>query len=373
MIGRPVWLEINLDNIAYNVRSLKSLTAPGVKFMAVVKANGYGHGVIQVANVALNNGAERLAVAILNEGLQLRKAGFGVPILILGYTPPEQVAEVVKNNLTQTVYTLQDAKALSWAAVQQRKTARVHIKIDTGMSRIGFLPGPDSVNQIKEISKLPNLTVEGIYTHFADADNDDKSYTNKQFMLFKNMLFQLEQHGVQIPLRHCANSAALIDLPETHLDMVRVGISLYGYYPSELVDKSRVQLKPAFTLKAQLAHVKEVPAGTRVSYGCTFTTEKFSKIGTVPLGYADGYPRAMANKGEMLIRGHKVPVIGRVCMDQCLVDVSQIPEVQTGDEVVIIGSQGNAILTAEDFAEKIGTINYEVVCMISSRVPRIYI
>lgn len=370
---RPVWLEINLDNIGYNVRELKKLIAPGVKMMAVVKADGYGHGAIQIADAALKNGAEQLAVAILNEGLQLRKAGFGVPILILGYTPPEQAAEVVKNNLTQTVYTLEDARVLSWAAVQQRKTARIHIKIDTGMSRLGFLPGPESVNQIVEISKLPNLNVEGIFTHFADADNSDKSYTEQQFMLFKNMLFQLTQHGVEIPVRHCANSAAIIDLPQTHLDMVRAGISMYGYYPSDLVDKTRVKLKPAFTLKARIAHVKTVPSDTSISYGRIFTTSKTSQIATIPIGYADGYPRAMANRGQMLVHGQQVPVVGRVCMDQCMVDVSELSGVQAGDEVVIIGVQEEQLLPVETFAEAIDTINYEVLCMISQRVPRTYI
>lgn len=372
-MGRPVWVEIDLDNIGYNVRALKQLIAPGVKLMAVVKANGYGHGVIPVANAALHNGAEQLAVAILNEGLQLRKAGFGVPILILGYTPPEQAAEVVKNNLTQTVYTLADAQALSWAAIQQRKTARVHIKIDTGMSRLGFVPGSEGVQQIVELSKLPNLNVEGIYSHFADADNDDKTYSEQQFLLFQNLLFQLEQHGVKIPIRHCANSAAIIDLPQTHLDMVRAGISMYGYYPSDLVNKSRVQLKPGFSLKAQVAHVKTVPSGTSISYGCTFTTTQASQIATIPLGYADGFPRALANRGEMLIHGHKAPVVGRVCMDQCMVDVTGIEGVQSGDEAVIIGAQGDQVLTVEDFAKQLDTINYEVICMIRQRVPRIYI
>lgn len=371
-MGRPVWVEVDLDNIGHNVRAHKKLIAPGVKLMAVVKANGYGHGVIPIANAALHNGAEQLAVAILDEGLQLRKAGFGVPILILGYTPPEQAADVVKNNLTQTVYTVAEAQALSWAAVQQRKTARVHVKIDTGMSRLGFVPGAESVNQIIELSKLPNLNVEGIFTHFADADNDDKTYTEKQFLLFKNLLFQLEQHGLTIPIRHCANSAATIDLPHTHLDMVRAGISLYGYYPSELVDKSKIALKPAFFLKARVAHVKTVPAGTSISYGCTYTTAKTSQIATIPIGYADGFPRAMGNRGEMLIHGQKAPVIGRVCMDQCMVDVTDIEGVQSGDEAVLIGAQGDQVLTVEDYAQKLNTINYEVVCMIRQRVPRIY-
>lgn len=373
MYTRPVWAEIDLSALAHNVREIRRIASPRAKVMAVVKANGYGHGAVEVAGVALANGADRLGIAILSEGVALRKAGFGVPILILGYTPPEQAVDVVKYNLTQTVFSYELAEALSWAAVQQRKTAKVHVKVDTGMGRIGLVTREkDTVTEILRIAKLPNLELEGMYTHFAVSDCRDKTYTWEQFNRFQELSRELEKKGLHIPVKHVANSAAIIDLTQTHLDLVRPGIILYGLYPSNEVDKKRIDLKPAMSLKARVAMVKTVPPGTSISYGCTFTTREKEVIASLPLGYADGYTRLLSNKAEVLINGQRAPLVGRVCMDQCMVKVTHIPDVQPGDEVVLFGQQAGANLPVEELAEKIGTINYEIVCMVSARVPRLY-
>lgn len=373
MYTRPVWAEIDLSALAHNVRGIRRITSPRAKVMAIVKANGYGHGAVEVAGVALANGADRLGIAILSEGVALRKAGFGVPILILGYTPPEQAVDVVKYNLTQTVFSYELAEALSWAAVQQRKTAKVHIKVDTGMGRIGLVTRErDTVTEILRIAKLPNLELEGMYTHFAVSDCQDKTYTWEQFNQFRELSRELEKKGLHIPLKHVANSGAIIELSQTHLDLVRPGIILYGLYPSNEVDKKRLDLRPAMSLKARIAMVKTVPPGTSISYGCTFTTQQKEVIASLPLGYADGYTRLLSNKAEVLINGQRAPLVGRVCMDQCMVKVTHIPDVQPGDEAVLFGQQAGAKLPVEELAEKIGTINYEVVCMVSARVPRLY-
>ncbi|HEX3031134.1 MAG TPA: alanine racemase, partial [Bacillota bacterium] len=359
MYSRPVWAEIDLTALAHNVRQIRSLTAPKAKVMAVVKANAYGHGALEVAGVALANGADRLAIATLGEGIALRKAGFGVPILILGPTPPEDVGEAVRYNLTQTVFSYELAEAMSWAAVQQRKTAKVHIKLDTGMGRIGLDSNDkDTVDRILAISKLPNLEVEGIFTHFAVSDITDKSFAREQFTRFLGVTEELEKRGLPIPVRHVANSAAIIDLPETHLDMVRAGIILYGLYPSDEVNKSRIDLRPAMSLKAKVSHVKEVPPGTSISYGRTYQSSGPEIIATLPLGYADGYSRLLSNKGEVLIHGKRAPVVGRVCMDQIMVNVTHIPGVRVGDEAVLFGEQQGVHLSVDELAEKIGTINY---------------
>ncbi|MFZ3171176.1 MAG: alanine racemase [Carboxydocellales bacterium] len=371
--SRPVWAEIDLSALAHNVREIKSISSPRAKVMAIVKANGYGHGALEVAGVALANGADRLGIAILSEGVALRKAGFGVPILILGYTPPELAVDVVKYNLAQTVFSYELAEALSWAAVQLRKTAKVHIKVDTGMGRIGLVNGDkDTVNEILRIAKLPNLEIEGLYTHFAISDRQDKTYTWEQFNQFQELSLELEKKGLVIPLKHVANSAAIIELPQTHLDLVRPGIILYGLYPSEEVDKQAIDLKPAMSLKARVAMVKTVKPGTNISYGCTYTTSKKELIASLPLGYADGYSRLLSNQAEVLVKGQRAPVVGRICMDQCMIKVTHIPDVQAGDEVVLFGEQAGVKLPVEELAAIIGTINYELVCMMSARVPRLY-
>ena len=369
---RPVWAEIDLSAIENNIREIRRLTKPSAKVMAVVKANAYGHGAVEVSKTVLTNGADWLAVALLQEAVELREAGFSVPILILGYTPLEQMELVITNDLRQTIYSLEQAEALSSAAGKAGRKATVHIKVDTGMGRIGFLPKQESIDSIIKIARLPHLEVEGIYTHFAIADAEDKDYTIEQLQYFQWLLDQLAKSGLHISIRHAANSAALIDLPEAHFDLVRPGLILYGMYPSNEVQKTKLFLRQAMSLKAEVSYVKQVAKGTAISYGCTFVTARHSQIASLPLGYADGYTRLLSNNTDVLIKGKRAPIVGRVCMDQCMIDVTGFEDVAMGDEVVLMGRQENEFISAEEIASRIGTINYEVVCMFSSRVPRVY-
>jgi len=369
----PVWAEIDLGAIAHNVKEIRRVAVPTAKVMAVVKANGYGHGAVEVSRTALANGAEWLGVARVAEGVALREAGIEAQVLILGYIHPEQFGEAVRHRLSQTVYTRDMARALADAAVREGVLARVHFKVDTGMGRIGWPAGPGVVREILELARLPHLKVEGIFTHFAAADVADKTYTLEQFHKFMEVVDELRKNGLEFPLRHAANSAAVMELPETHLDLVRAGIIIYGLYPSDEVDRGRIDLRPAMSLKARVAYVKKALAGCKVSYGCTFTTGRPTVIATLPLGYADGYSRLLSSKGEALLHGRRAPVVGRVCMDQVMVDAGHIPGVRVGDDAVLIGRQGDEEISADEVASKLGTINYEVTCMISHRVPRVYI
>lgn len=369
---RPVWAEINLDNLAHNMREVKRTVKEGTLITAVVKANAYGHGSIYAAKTFLENGADRLAVATLSEAIELRKAGIDVPILILGYTPTSQYPLVIEHDITQAIYNLESARAFSQAAEKLNKTGLLHIKIDSGMGRIGFLPTDEAINDIIEISKLANIKVEGIFTHFARADEKDKRYTNLQYDRFMSVINKLEEKGLSIPIKHVANSAAIIDLPDFNLNMVRAGIMLYGYYPSEEVYKDRVNLIPAMSLKARVSHIKRVPKNTGISYGQIFVTERESKIATIPIGYADGFTRMLSSKVEVSVKGEKVPVVGRICMDQCMLDVTEIDDLNIGDEVVIFGYEKGS-LNADDIANMLGTISYEILCMVSRRVPRVYV
>jgi alanine racemase len=369
----PVWSEINLNAIAHNTRELKKITNPNAEVMAIVKANAYGHGAEQVARVALQNGATRLGVARVNEGKALREAGIDAPVLVLGYTVPEEFEVLLENNLIQTIYSYEAAEQLSATAARAGKKAVVHIKVDTGMGRLGFIPGRAAVEEVVRICRLPRLDIEGIYTHFAAADCQNKDYTWQQWHKFTQFISALGKEGVEFPCRHAANSAGIIDLPETHLNMVRAGIALYGIHPSGEVRKDRATLVPAMAVKARVAHVKRVPAGTGISYGVTYVTTKDTVVATIPAGYADGYSRLLSSRGEVLIRGTRAPVIGRVCMDQFMVDVGHIPGIATGEEVVLLGDQGSDRISADEIARKIGTIAYEVLCMISARVPRYYL
>lgn len=368
------WAEINLDHIAHNIREIRRITNKKAEIMGVVKADAYGHGVMGVAKTLLNNGVTRLAVSMLDEAIQLRKYGVEAPILILSYTDPVRAEEIILNDVTQTVFSHDLAKALSDAAVKLDRKVKIHIKIDTGMTRVGFMPGYSAVKNVVEISRLPGIIVEGLFTHFASADEKDKSYTYMQFERFMSICSELSRIGVHIPVKHVCNSAGLIEFPEMHLDMVRPGIIMYGLYPSEEVDKSRIDLKPAMTLKANVILVKEVEKDTSISYGRIFTTKRESKIATIPIGYADGYTRLLNNKGKVLVNGEPAPVVGKICMDQCMVDVTDIKgEVHVGDEVVIFGRQGEKEITVDEIAADIGTINYEVVCIIGKRIPRVYL
>lgn len=370
----PIWAEINLSAIAHNVRAIRNIVRPEAKVMAVVKANGYGHGAVPVAKTALANGADRLAVARVGEAVKLREAGIDVPILVLGYTTPDQMAQMVAYDLTQTIYDYDLAEALNQEAARQGRKALAHLKVDTGMGRIGLVPAlAASVQEALNIARLPHLALEGIFTHFATADEHDKTYTRQQFDGFLQFIAELSKQGLTFPVRHCANSATIMDLPEMHLDMVRPGIILYGLYPSEAVDKSRLPLEPAMSVKTRVTYVKSVPAGFKISYGSTYTTPTATVIASLPLGYADGYSRLLSSRGEVLIHGQLAPIVGRVCMDQSMVDVGRIPDVQIGDEVVVFGRQGEAVMPVEKVAAMFGTINYELVCLINERVPRIYL
>ncbi|MHB1127403.1 MAG: alanine racemase [Bacillota bacterium] len=369
---RPVWAEIDLGAIAHNIREIRRVTRREAQVMAVVKANAYGHGALEVSRVVLESGADCLGVALLEEAQELRSGGISAPVLIMGYTPSEYAADTINCKAAQAVYTFEQAVALSRAAARLGREATIHIKVDTGMGRIGFLPGPETVKSILDIATLPHVRVEGIFTHFASADERNQAFTLQQLEIFDELVGQLEDNGLIIPVKHAANSAAILEIPETHLTMVRPGIILYGYYPSGEVRQDLVAVKPAMTLKARVAFVKRVQAGAGISYGRTFIAPGAMLVASLPLGYADGYSRLLSNKGEVLIGGQRVPLVGRVCMDQFMVDVSQLPAVNIGDEVVLMGKQGNEEVSADELARKIGTISYEILCMISGRVPRRY-
>lgn len=372
MATRPVWAEVDLEAIGHNLKEIRRITNPKSQIMPVVKANGYGHGAIVVSKKLLECGADRLAVGIVDEGKELREAGIDAPIVLLGYTPIEHAEAVIENNLIPAVYTLELAEALSQAAVKADKTVKIHIKLDTGMGRIGFTPGSNSTETIVKIANLPKVEIEGVFSHFATADCKDKTFTERQFEQFLWFVNEIQSKGIKIPIKHIANSGAIIDSPHTHLDMVRPGIIVYGYYPSDEVNKTRINLKPSMTLKAAISYVKEVAKGTSISYGRTHVTKDITKIASLPIGYADGYSRLLSSKGEVLLKGQRAPVVGRICMNQSMVDIGRIHGVKIGDEAVLFGKQGEAKIAVEEVAEKLGTINYEVVCMVSDSIPRIY-
>lgn len=367
------WAEINLDHIAHNVREIRRLVGKRTEIMAVVKADAYGHGVLETVQTMIENGVTRIAVSMLDEAIQLRKIGIDIPILVLSYTSPLRADEILKYHITQTVYSHELAVALSEEAVRQGTKARIHIKIDTGMSRVGFQPGYSAVKDVVEIQKLPGIIVEGIFSHFATADEQDRSYTLRQMELFESILSELHRIGILIPIRHIANSAAILQYPETHMDLVRPGIILYGIYPSHEVNTGLIDLKPAMTFKAKVTLVKWIDEGTSVSYGRKFAAPRKTKVATIPVGYADGYSRLLTGKGRVLVNGQYAPVIGTICMDQCMIDITDIDgEVAVGDEVVLLGRQGNAEITADEIADLMGTIPYELVCIIGKRIPRVY-
>ncbi len=369
---RPAWAEINLDNLAHNLKEVRRLVGEKVIITSVIKADGYGHGAAAIAETLSHNGSDRFAVATLSEAIELRKSGIEEEILILGYTPRYQYRLIVENDITQTIYTIEDAKTISEVGKHLSKTAKIHLKLDTGMGRLGFLPKPDSIKDIVNIFKLSNLYVEGIFSHFAKADEANKESAMVQFERFNWVIKELEKEGIEVPIKHIANSAAIIDLPECHLDMVRAGIMLYGLYPSDQVKKYNVNLKPVMTLKAAISNVKTVESGEGISYGHNFITNNTTKIATLPIGYADGFTRLLNHKAEVSIQGERVPVVGNICMDQCMVNVSSLKDVKIGDEVVLFGDGKMGEPSVDEVASIIGTINYELVCMISRRVPRVY-
>ncbi len=369
-----VWKEIKLDAVKDNVKNIRGLLKDGVRLLAVIKADAYGHGAVEVAQSLLfDGGADYFGVATYGEAEQLRRAGINTPVLILGAVFDDEYAELVKDDITLTVFDFDTAKKLSDTAKKLGKTAKIHIKIDTGMARIGFLPSEDAVEEIIKISKLDGIEIEGMFSHFAKADEADKMPTRVQFEKFMFIKNELLKKGIQIPICHICNSAGIIDFPEYHLDMVRSGIITYGCYPSDFVNKDALKLESAMSFKSRVVHIKTVEKGTSVSYGGTFTAKEKMKIATVSAGYADGYSRLLSNKADVIINGVRCRVLGRVCMDQLMIDATHLKNINLGDEVILFGKSGNNKVTVEETAEIMGTINYEVMCGLSRRVPGVYI
>ena len=371
---RPTWAEISLDAVKHNIKAFRNVLPNSTRIMAVVKANAYGHGAVQVSVEAIRAGAEYLGVASLDEALQLRDAGITAPIFVLGYTPPSGIEPAVDNDITIAIYSEDVLKAIEDRAsvVDKPKPLKVHIKLDTGMGRIGLIEEAEAIAYIDRALQIQGLLVEGMFTHYACADEKDKTCTLNQYNKFERIIQHYRERGITFPYVHAGNSATGIDTPELAVNMLRLGISLYGLYPSKYVDKDRVKLQPVMAYKTKVVHVKTVPADTGISYGLIYHTPKEETIATIPVGYGDGYTRLLTGKAEVLIRGQRAPVVGNICMDQCMVQVSHIPDVAVGDEVVLFGKQGDQEISADELAESIGTINYEITCMVNHRVPRIY-
>jgi alanine racemase len=371
-LSRPVWAEINLDNLAHNMREVRRITNKNSKITAVIKADGYGHGAVAIAETLLENGADRFAVAILSEAIQLKTFFPNIETMILGYTPVNLAKKVIEYNIIQTIYTLEQAKEFSKIALSLDKEIVVHIKLDTGMNRLGMVFNDETIEIILEMSKLKGLIIEGIFTHFAAADEIDKEYTKQQVKKYQYIVDNLEQRGLNIPIKHVSNSAAIIDLPEFNFDMVRAGIMLYGLYPSKDVNHEIVKLKEVMCLKAKISQVKKLESGSGVSYGLKYKCDKESLVATLPIGYADGYTRMLTGKAKVFVNGSIVPVIGNICMDQCIIDVTGL-DVKMGDEVVLFGGNDSNGISIDSISESLNTINYEIVCMVNKRVPRLYI
>ena len=365
------WVEINLDALKCNFDAVRETLPENIKILAVVKANAYGHGAIGVAKF-LEDKADYLAVAATDEALELRKNGVNCPILILGHIPYGDYDNIVKYNVTPTISDFYEAELLSKAAVKAGVTVPLHIAVDTGMNRIGFKCDDASIEEIKKIKKLPNIEIEGVFSHLAAADMLDKVYTKMQVEKFDDFVLKLKNAGINVSIKHLYNSAAIADL-EKKYDMVRQGIILYGLKPSDEVEFNNINVpQPVMSMKTRVVQVKTLPAGESISYGCTYTTEKETRVATLCAGYADGVTRVLSNNGEVLIRGKRAKIIGRVCMDQFMVDVTDIPEVEAGDTATIFGTDGKETISVDEIAKKANTINYEIICNINSRVTRVY-
>lgn len=370
---RAVWAQIDLDAAAHNMRQIRKHVGPDVKIAAVVKANAYGHGSVELAKTFAENGADCFAVSSLDEAVELRRyAHIDKEIFILGHTDARRTEELLTYDIEPAVFNLKNAEFFSQEAQRLGKTLRVHIAVDTGMSRVGFQVNEFSVSEIKAIAALPNIEIRGMFTHFAVSDIKDKTFTREQYGHFRWMCKRMEEEGIHIALRHCCNSAAALELPEYYCDMVRPGIIMYGCEPSSDVDIKPYDLRPVMSLRCCIAHVKLIDAGATVSYGRHYTAPSRRKIATLPVGYADGYSRILSGKVDVLYHGHRVPQVGAICMDQCMIDVSGEANVHAGDEVVLFGRQGDSFIPIEEIAAACGTINYEIMCNISRRVPRVY-
>ncbi|MHA0856580.1 alanine racemase [Paenibacillus sp. CMAA1364] len=375
---RATMAEINMDHLRSNYLAFRSALPEEMMILACVKANAYGHGAVQVAKNMEEVGVDYLSVAFLDEAIELRRAGIQSPILVLGYVSPESVQVAWEHHITVTVFSydvLDATKRIHGLSVDQ--PLRVHIKIDTGMGRLGVLPGGDAIAFIEKAFSIPGVQVEGLFTHYARADEEDKTYTLEQYRRFKSVTERLVERGYEIPIIHTGNSATAIDMPEISFNMVRVGIGLYGLYPSDEVDGQKIALTPVLTLKTHIVHVKTLPLHWGISYGTKYVTEKDEVIATLPIGYADGYSRRLTGKAEVLIRGRRIPIVGTICMDQCMVSLQtfadEAEEIQVGEEVVLIGQQSDEWITADELASKLDTIHYEVICLLAARVPRHYV
>ena len=369
-----VHAEIDLDAILHNMDAMRGNIAKDTKIMAVIKADGYGHGAVEIAETI-----EKLdylygyAVATVEEGLILRNHGIQKPILILGYVFPDQYVDMIKAGIRPTVFTREMAEKLSVAAASIGRDCKIHFAIDTGMSRIGYQVTEEAADEMAQLSKLPHIIVEGIFTHFATADEADKSRTNVQYEKFSSFIDRVEKElSLKIPLRHCSNSASILELPDMHMDAVRAGIILYGMWPSDEVKRDGIVLEPLLSLKSRIAYIKELDAGQEISYGGTFRTAHPMRVATIPVGYADGYPRGLSNKGDVLIAGKRARILGRVCMDQFMVDVTKIPEAKVGDVATLIGTDGIETITMEEIGDRSGRFNYETACCLGKRIPRVY-
>jgi len=370
---KRVYAAIDLDSIMQNFENMKKLMRRESKIIAVIKADGYGHGAAPIAHMMEHcDYIWGFAVATVEEAVSLRGQKIRKPILILGYTFAEDYETLVRADIRPVVFKMDMAKELSDAASRLKRTLTVHLAVDTGMMRIGFSDTLQSIDEIKEIAGLPGLKTEGLYTHFARADEADKSNALEQLRRFRKFENLLEKAGISIPIKHCSNSAGILELPQANLDMVRAGISIYGIYPSQEMSRDAVTLYPAMSLKSHIIYIKDVEAGIPISYGGTYTTTVKTRVATIPVGYGDGYPRSLSNKGWVIIHGKKAPVLGRVCMDQFMVDVTEIPEAKELDEVILMGKDGDEILNVDILSALSGRFPYEFVCDIGKRVPRIY-
>ena len=367
-----VYASIDLDAVESNMRAMKDSLPPSASMIGVVKTDGYGHGAVPVAR-AIDPYVKGYAVATIDEAIILRRHGIQKMILVLGVTHESRFEDLVRYDIRPAMFRYEEAGKLSETAVKNGARANIHLAVDTGMSRIGMTPNEASADEAARISRLPGICIEGMFTHFARADETDRSPALVQLDRYLRFAELLEKRGVHIPVRHCSNSAGIIRVPEANLNVVRAGITIYGIYPSEEVERDIVKLTPAMELKSHVSYVKNVERGTAVSYGGTFVTERFTRMATIPVGYADGYPRQLSNKGWVLIRGKKAPILGRVCMDQFMVDVTDIPEVKAGDEVTLMGRDGEEFISVETLGDLSGRFSYEFVCGISKRVPRVYI
>ncbi|MCR5108672.1 MAG: alanine racemase [Lachnospiraceae bacterium] len=373
MSKKRVFAEISLDAVRENIKNMHSMTDENTKMIIVIKANGYGHGALKIAEGLENTDyVFGYATATAEEAFNLRDNGVKKAILILGYTFPDNYTEMIEEDIRPTVFKSETAIQLNETAKRLNKKAKIHIKVDTGMSRIGFTCDEEGLKNIEEINKLPNIDIEGIFTHFARADERNKDNVKEQLSKFLGFVKKCEERGISIKYKHASNSAGILELKEANLDIVRAGITVYGLWPSEEMDRSRIKLIPAMKIKSSVVYIKILPAGIPISYGGTYITDKDTRVATIPVGYADGYPRSLSNKGYVLIRGKRAPILGRVCMDQMMVDVTDIPEAKEYDEVILLGAMGDESITAEDIGKLSGRFNYEFVCDISERVPRVY-